>query len=297
LIRVDGAWFLYATQTKRDLHVWVSDDLAHWRREGPVWQPMPGAWNAAHQVWAPHVEATPDGYFMYYTADMKIGVARADSPTGPFVDVLDAPLVGGGHGGVGDGVYLYEKTGDEYDKTAAFLLDYQEYAIDAFVLARPGNQRLLYFSAYTPLSTIHAVPMKDWTALEDVAPAPVLAPDPATWEGVVCEGVFVLEHGGRFHLMYSGNGADTIDYGVGVAVADSPLGPFERYAENPILHASPAASFLGPGHHGIVEGASGDLLMFYHSKVSDAKGFDRRIRYAPVAFDGMGRIGLDVPQP
>lgn len=296
VVRHDGTWYLYATQNKRDLRVWTSRDLLRWRMEGPVWKPTPGTWNAKGQVWAPHVEPTPDGWFLYYTADMQIGVARADSPLGPFVDVLDHPLVGGGYGGVGDGVFHYDPGDRPPDRVARFLADIDEWAIDAFVLRREHGEAVLFWSSYVPVSVIHARALSDWTTLASAPPVAVLGPD-EPWEGLVAEGAFVVEHAGRFVLTYSANAADGPDYGVGMAVSDSPFGPYAKDRENPFLHKNPAAGFFGPGHHGLVEGAFGDLLMFYHTKVSPDRGYDRRIRYAPVAFDATGRLVLTVPQP
>jgi beta-xylosidase len=295
-IRVGGTWYLYATQSKRDLNTWSSRDLREWRAEGPVWSPTPGSWNAKGQVWAPHVEVTPDGFFLYYTADMQIGVARADSPLGPFVEVYDHPLVGGGHGGVGDGVFVYDPGEGAYDRFAAFLTDFEEYAIDAFVLRPAGRASVFYYTSYLPLSTIHGRELKDWTTLADAPAVPLVGPG-EPWEGFVAEGVTVIEHGGRFTMLYSGNSGESVDYAVGVATAGDPLGPFAKDAANPFLKADPDAAFYGPGHQGVVEGAFGDLLMFYHTKVSADPGFDRRIRYAPLTFDDAGRVALGVPAP
>lgn len=295
VVKVGGTWYLYASQSKRDLHVWLSEDLAAWRDGGVVWAPTPGTWNAEGQVWAPHVEPTPDGWFLYYTAGQRIGVARGDGPLGPFVDVYDRELVGGGHGGVGDGVFEHRDPAAQ--PPALDPLDFEEYAIDAFVLRAGDGRRVLYFCAYTPLSVIHAVPLLDWTVLADEPPRPVLTPEPTTWERLVNEGAWVEEHAGRFHLVYSGAAANTADYGLGVAVAADPFGPFTKRADNPLLHTNAAAGFYGPGHHGIADGAFGDRLLFYHTKVSPALGFDRRVRYVPVSFDAAGDLRLDVPQP
>lgn len=297
VIRVGDTWYLYATQTKKDLHVWHSTDLKNWQRSGPIWQPVPDSWNARGQVWAPHVESTDEGYYLYYTANMQIGVARSDTPLGPFLEIYDHPFVGGGHGGVGDGVYGYDPGDEEWDYHASFITDFPEKAIDAFVLAATDGSLTFYFSAYNPLSIIQGVPMKDPTHLEDVTPKTLLESDPLGWEGFVAEGVWVVEHAGSFHLMYSGNGADRPEYAVGVASGEAPLGPFTKYAENPILYMNPEADFWGPGHHCVVEGAFGDLLMFYHTKVSKEPAFDRRIRYAPMEFGPEGHVTLAAPQP
>lgn len=290
VIRVHGQWYLYATQSKKDLMVWVSDDLEHWDVHGPVWVPTPGTWNDRGQVWAPHVDAAPDGsYYLYYTADMQIGVARSDSPLGPFTEVYDHPLVGGGYGGVGDGVFRSDAE-DVNDTTTRFLLDFEELAIDAFLLRASDGSLIMYFAAYSPLSEIKALPMNDPVTPKEEEPVTVLSPVMTDWDAWVVEGPFVIEHGRRYHLMYSGNWADTVDYAIGAAVGATPFGPFTRYGENPILSSDMDAGLYGPGHHCVVDGAFGDLLMFYHTKANPEKAFDRRIRYTPVEFANGGHI-------
>jgi beta-xylosidase len=286
VIEVDGTWYLYATNSLVDFEVWTSTDLARWESGGTVWAPTPGTWNAQMDVagaWAPHVERAPDGYYLYYTANTRIGVARADSPLGPFEEIYDHPLVGNGHGGVGDGVL------GEPDA------DLEERAIDAFVLARQDGSLTLYFSVNEPLATLYAIPMRDHSTLEDVEPTRLFGPE-AVWESVVCEAPFVTEHAGELHLTYSANLAPTVDYAVGGAVGSAPLGPFTRYAENPILSKDPSLDFFGPGHHSIVRGAHDDLLIFYHTKTSPQAGYDRRVRYAPIRFES-GRLQVDPPRP
>ncbi len=289
VIRVDCVWYLYATNDQEGLDVWLAEDLRDWRHGGRVWEPRPGTWAAERAaVWAPHVEVTGDGYYLYYTAALRIGVAWAASPLGPFEDVHDHPFVGGGHGGIGDGVY-----------DAGHPLDFDEYAIDAFVLATSDGSLTFYFAAYDPLSRILAVPMADYATLAaDEAPQEVLRPDTTTWEGVIVEAPWVVEHEGRFHLMYSGSVANPPDYAMGAAVGDSPHGPFGRYPGNPLLQRHDAAAFYGPGHHSLVAGAAdGERLLFYHTQSRDERGHDRRIRYVPVVFGEAGRIELAVPPP
>lgn len=290
VIKVDDVWYLYATQTKTDFEVWTSSDLQRWENSGVIWSPTKGSWNVGGQAWAPHVEATDEGYYLYYTANKQIGLAHSDSPLGPFKELFEHPFVGGGYGDVGDGDFPYADSSTPD-------LDFDEFAIDAFVLEAGDGELYFYFCAYTPLSNIYVLPMVDYRTLEKTQKTHLLEPEIHGWEGLIVEGAWVVEHNGKTHLMYSGNFADGPDYGIGVAVAAHPTGPFSRYPSNPILHRSEAEGYWGPGHHGLVEGAFDDTLMFYHTKTSAEKGFDRRIRYVPVSFGGDGLIGLDVPQP
>lgn len=290
VIKVGETWYLYATNAKTGQQVWSSGDLSVWRDEGMAWQPTPGSWNAGGQVWAPHVHLSGGKYYLYYTANMMVGVAVSGSPTGPFEEVLDHPLVGGGFGGVGDGVFAYADSPNP-------LLDFQEFSIDAFLLETGDGELYLYSTRYTPLSEIQVIRMENLVTPSGEPPVVVAKPDVFSWEALVNEGPWVEEHGGRYYLSYSGNGADLENYALGMAVGDQPAGPFEKLGTNPFLHKNPDADFWGPGHHCIVDGAFGDRLLFYHTKVFRDEGFERRLRYVPVSYDDQGVFGLDVPHP
>ncbi|GMV13640.1 MAG: family 43 glycosylhydrolase [Polyangiaceae bacterium] len=282
VIQVGGTWYLYATNAPDELRVWHSDDLETWTFGGAVWKPTPGSWNAGQGVWAPHVQLAPDGsFYLYITANLRIGVAKASSPLGPFVDVFEHPLVGDGYGHVGNGA-LGEKP-----------LDFDERAIDAFVLDDAG-ELTLFFSAYDPTSKIYATPMLDYTTLDDVAPKLVLAPSEG-WEGLIVEGAWVEQHAGRYHLMYSGNIYMSTSYAIGVAESDAPLGPYQRYPNNPILKTDEALELYAPGHNSVSTGRDGARAIFYHTKRAPEVGADRRLRYAPLGFGADGRVV--VPEP
>jgi hypothetical protein len=65
------------------------------------------------------------------------------------------------------------------------------------------------------------------------------------WEGHLIEGPFVSRQEGRYWLFYAGNDFSTPSYGIGVAVADHPLGPYAKQGE-PLLRSTP--EWLAPGH-------------------------------------------------
>jgi arabinan endo-1,5-alpha-L-arabinosidase len=62
------------------------------------------------------------------------------------------------------------------------------------------------------------------------------------WEAHLIEGPWLTEKDGRFYLFYSGNDFSTREYGIGVAIADDPLGPY-RKVERPLLRST--TSHLG----------------------------------------------------
>jgi len=279
VIKIDDTWYLYATEPGPGHSVWASTDLVTWENRGEAWLPTPDTWNARGQAWAPHVHVADDSYYLYYTADKQIGVAISESPEGPFEEVYDHPFVGGGYGGIGDGVFDYRGT-----STPDF--DFEEYSIDAFVLEASDGSLTFYATMYNPLSHLIAMPMEDLVTVVSNEMVVITEPDVNSWEMLVNEAPWVNEINGKFLLTYSGSGAETNDYALGLAVADSPLGPFYRSPENPFLKADEEKGIYGPGHHSIVEGFCGDLLLFYHTKASPEKGWERNLRYAPISFAG-----------
>ncbi|HSH39651.1 MAG TPA: family 43 glycosylhydrolase [Chthoniobacterales bacterium] len=82
------------------------------------------------------------------------------------------------------------------------------------------------------------------------------------WEAHLIEGAWVRCHSGRYYLFYSGNDFSTSEYGIGVAVADSPLGPF-RKAPAPFLLST--ERWIGPGHPSVAVGHDGEPVLFFHA--------------------------------
>jgi arabinoxylan arabinofuranohydrolase len=79
--------------TMNDWFVFSSKDMVNWTDHGtPVsWETF--SWAGPNKSWAPHCVARDDKFYIYVPVDDKIGVAVADSPTGPFTDAIGAPLL------------------------------------------------------------------------------------------------------------------------------------------------------------------------------------------------------------
>jgi hypothetical protein len=84
------------------------------------------------------------------------------------------------------------------------------------------------------------------------------------WE----EGSSTLEthYGGvtRYYLTYSANNWQSPEYGVGYAVAATPLGPFRKFPGNPILEQNPTIGEYSTGHGSIVASPDGTQLFYPH---------------------------------
>jgi hypothetical protein len=112
----------------------------------------------------------------------------------------------------------------------------------------------------------------------------VLAND-LDWEGHLIEGPWVTRQRGRYWLFYAGNDFGTPAYGIGVAVADHPLGPYVKQSE-PLLKSS--AKWWAPGHASVAPGLDGEPQLFFHAFFPGTGGYNvfralltARLRFGP----------------
>ena len=82
------------------------------------------------------------------------------------------------------------------------------------------------------------------------------------WEGHLIEGPFVTRQNGRYWMFYAGNDFSTPAYGIGVAVADHPLGPYTKQGE-PLLRST--REWTAPGHASVAPGLNGEPQLFFHA--------------------------------
>ena len=59
---------------------------------------------------------------------------------------------------------------------------------------------------------------------------------PAYDSAPIMEGPTVIKLDGKYYLFYSANHFMSPDYAVGYATADSPMGPWTKNPDNPIIH-------------------------------------------------------------
>jgi arabinan endo-1,5-alpha-L-arabinosidase len=101
------------------------------------------------------------------------------------------------------------------------------------------------------------------------------------WEGHLIEGPFVTLQEGRYWLFYAGNDFSTPAYGIGVAVADHPLGPY-RKQEEPLLRST--QEWVAPGHASVAVGVDGKPQLFFHAFHPGTGGYN--------AFRALLTVGL-----
>ena len=254
VIRYGGTFYLYATGTvdgDNGYRVYTSDDLVSWTRGPVVFRPGPP------HVWAPDVWRDPVSrrFYLYYTANRTVGVAEANGPLGPFS--------------------IRERLFDQ--------------AIDAHLFQDDDGRLYLYF-VQLPGFRITVQPMESPTKPAACKPIIVLRPQ-SPWEtrnGRVTEGPWMIKHRACYYLLYSGSGAHTPDYAVGYATSSSPLGPFARAEQNPILHR--ADGLFGPGHGCAIRDDDGQWWFVYHQKKTARREWQRFICLDPLQFDQEGHL-------
>ncbi|HXH52043.1 MAG TPA: glycoside hydrolase family 43 protein [Sphingomicrobium sp.] len=109
----------------------------------------------------------------------------------------------------------------------------------------------------------------------------VLAND-LDWEGHLIEGPFVTRQNDRYWMFYAGNDFSTPAYGIGVAVADHPLGPYEKQGK-PLLQSN--REWWAPGHASVAPGLDGRPQLFFHAFFPGRAGYN--------AFRALLTVGLE----
>lgn len=151
------------------------------------------------------------------------------------------------------------------------------------VLARHLGARNIVDALTTPIRVRRLAPDGRGLAGDETL---VLAND-REWEGHLIEGPFVTRQHGRYWLFYAGNDFSTPAYGIGVAVADHPLGPYVKQAA-PLLRSG--RDWWAPGHASVAPGPDGQPQLFFHAFRPGQCGYNafRALLTARLAFDESG---------
>ncbi|WP_446456331.1 glycoside hydrolase family 43 protein [Tuanshanicoccus lijuaniae] len=275
VIKTNNKYYMYATSEPNfGFRVWSSTNLVDWMDEGIALdhRDFEKKW-ALRDFWAPEVFEKDGAYYMTYSArayngSLRIAIAKSESPLGPFVDV-NSDLINE-KGSYIDG-HIFEDEGRYY---LYYVKDNYENVVDGQKVSHLYVQELS-------------------ADLSKVIGEPVFLFGPSQeWEGldgdvVWNEGPFVLKHDKRYYLMYSANFYASSDYAIGYAVADNPMGPFEKYEHNPIVASDLEKGISGPGHNSVVKGLDDKTLyMVYHIHTDpEHPSGDRRMAIDELVFE------------
>jgi len=257
----DGVFYIYPTTDGSDgwrattFGTWSSRDLVNWEDEGVILDlPRDLAWAEIH-AWAPAIARKNGRYYFYFSADKNIGVAVADKPAGPFKDPLGKPLV----------------PRDLFPGMQA---------IDPMVLVDDDGSAYLYWGQ----ARCKAVKLNaDMISFD---PEKVIDLTPPGYN----EGPFLHKRGATYYLTWSEFDTRDPRYSVAYATGNSPLGPFTKSQDNPIL--SQRGSILGAGHHSIMQLPGHDewIIAYHRFRIPDGNGYNRETCLSPLRHGADGRL-------
>jgi beta-xylosidase len=242
-----------------------SNDLKTWKKHPRILDTSAVKW-AHRAVWAPSIIEKNNRYFLFFGAnDIQsneeyggIGVAVADNPAGPFKDHIGKPLIDRFHNGA--------------------------QPIDQFVFRDDDGQHYLYYGGWRHcnIAKLNAdfngfLPFEDGSIFKEITPDNYV------------EGPFVFKRNGKYYFMWSEGGWTGPDYSVAYAIADSPLGPFQRIGK--ILQQDPVIA-TGAGHHSVIRHPGTDqyYIIYHRRPLSEKDGNSRETCIDLMNFDEKGFI-------
>jgi beta-xylosidase len=305
LLHTKGTYYLYGTGGGADkgFAAYSSKDMINWKREGQVyfhnnphgWSDPKAKWEGAY--WAPEVYEVKGKYYLFYSAQWKqnpaheeenfrIGVAVADKPTGPFVDLANQPLFDPGYPIIDANVF-FDSNGKAYLYYSRCCYKHPVESEVADLARKKG-----WFNQIEE-SWVYGVELKP--DFSGVIGQPVLLLRPplklsdrqAAWESRSVtarevnrrwtEGSVTFRKGNTYYMMYSANYFGGQYYAIGYATAQSPLGPYKKGDNNPVLQRNTASggTVTGTGHNSIAYSPDGkEMFCVYHARTAKT-GEDR----------------------
>lgn len=295
-----GTGYMYGTGNgaRNGFVAYSSKDLKSWKREGQVYYGENENGWAEHSYWAPEVYERNGKYYLFYSAqwkenpnreleNFKIGVAVADQPTGPFIDLRKSPIFDPGYPIIDANVWF----ADDGKVYLYYSRCCYKHAVQSEVA--DWARKKGWFDEIEE-SWVYGVEMKpDFSGIigEPVLllRPPVKMNDPqADWESRSVtskevnrrwtEGSYIFKKDDTYYMMYSANFFGGKNYAVGYATSKHPLGPFTKAANNPVLEKNTASGGIvtGTGHNSVTWSPDGKtMLCVYHGRTN--KTGDERV--------------------
>ena len=262
IFKDQGKFYLYGTGNPQGFPVYESDNLKSWK-------PAKGSDNGlalkrgnvfgTQGFWAPQIFLHKGVYYMAYTANEQIAIAKASSPVGPFRQ---------------DTIFALSGTGKQ---------------IDPFIFFDDDGKAYLYHVKLQQGNRIFVEEMK--SDLSDVIPGTAKECISGTeqWENTaksdwpVTEGPTVLKHKNIYYLIYSANDFRNKDYAVGYATSTSPMGPWKKYGNNPIISRQ-NIGHSGTGHGDVFMDSKHNMYYVLHTHHAEDKVAPRATGFLKLRF-------------
>lgn len=234
-----GGWY-YTAYSSSDLKDWTYEGIVLDLKSDQV------SW-ADGNAWAPAIEEkkTKDGYryYLYFSGNPKdgggkqIGVATADSPTGPFTD-LGHPMITESPTGGG-----------------------QQIDVDVFTDPVSGKSYLYWGNGYMAGAELN----KDMLSIKKKT-LKVLTPEGGTLQDYAYrEAPYVFYRNGLYYFMWSVDDTGSANYHVAYGTAKSPLGPIQVASDPIVTLQNPELEIYGPAHNSVIcKPGTDEWYIVYH---------------------------------
>ena len=290
-------YYMYGTGgvARNGFAAYSSDDLVNWKSEGQVyfasnkngWSDSTAEWDGAY--WAPEVYERNGKFYMFYSAqwrknptkeieNFRIGVAVAEAPTGPFIDMSDKPIFDPGYPII-DANVLFNEDGKVY---LYYSRACYKHPVESEI-ATWAKQKGWYDEIEE--SWVYGIEIKPDFSGAIGEPVMLLRPPvkmddkQAEWESRSVtsrevnrrwtEGSVAFKINDTYYMMYSANYFGGKNYAVGYATSNHPLGPFTKSNNNPVLqkNVEQGGTVTGTGHNSITYSPDGkEMFCVYHGR-------------------------------
>ena len=286
-----GKYYIYSTTDGKPgwggykYYVYSSADLKEWKNEGVALDAKSDqiAW-ANGNLWAPAaIEVKQKNgsykYYLYFSANpndngrKQMGVAVADSPTGPFVD-LGQPLLAKNHPGCN-----------------GQLID-----VDVFMDPVSKKPYLYWGNGFMAGAELES----NMTKIKDETVTVMTPKGGSLRDYAYREAPYVFYRNGLYYFMWSVDDTGAANYHVAYGTSKSPLGPIEVAKDPIVLIQDPQHEIYGTAHNSVIQKPGTDeWYIVYHRINKDyihfQPGVHREVCIDKLEFNADGTIKRVVP--
>ena len=286
-----GKYYIYSTTDGKPgwggykYYVYSSADLKEWKNEGVALDAKSDqiAW-ANGNLWAPAaIEVKQKNgsykYYLYFSARpndngrKQMGVAVADSPTGPFVD-LGQPLLAKNHPGCN-----------------GQLID-----VDVFMDPVSKKPYLYWGNGFMAGAELES----NMTKIKNETVTVMTPKGGSLRDYAYREAPYVFYRNGLYYFMWSVDDTGAANYHVAYGTSKSPLGPIEVAKEPIALIQDPQHEIYGTAHNSVIQKPGTDeWYIVYHRINKDyihfQPGVHREVCIDKLEFNADGTIKRVVP--
>lgn len=286
-----GKYYIYSTTDGKPgwggykYYVYSSADLKEWKNEGVALDAKSDqiAW-ANGNLWAPAaIEVKQKNgsckYYLYFSARpndngrKQMGVAVADSPTGPFVD-LGQPLLAKNHPGCNGQL------------------------IDVDVFMDPVSKKPYLYWGNSFMAGAELEP--NMTKIKDETVTVMTPKGGSLRDYAYREAPYVFYRNGLYYFMWSVDDTGAANYHVAYGTSKSPLGPIEVAKDPIVLIQDPQHEIYGTAHNSVIQKPGTDEWYIVYHRINKnyihfQPGVHREVCIDKLEFNADGTIKRVVP--